>query len=426
MKLFARKAPAETRASIENPTVSVSSDAFFEFFGQMPTNVHLPSVNIDSALRVPAVAAAVAFLSRTLATVPLHVYRTTKEGPKKVGGMIQTVVHSHPNEQMDSFKFRQYFWQQVFTGGRGLAWIERSGAGVEALWALNPAKVSIRRMPGPRNELVYSCDGQDYPAADIIDVPFMLRANQTAHYGPIGLAAKAIQLALAMNDYASTFFAGGGIPPLALVGPLPTGADGMKRALADISRVIEATKQSGKPIFPMPPGYDLKPVGFDPEKGQMTDARRFQVEEIARAYQLPPVFLQDLTQAKFANVEQQDLHLVKHLVGQWAEAFEGEMNLKLFGRGNVGRYVEHNLDGIMRGDFKSRIEGLARAIQTGQLTPNEARLIENRPEHSNPAAQELLVQGATVVLGAAPAPAPEPSPPDNANEGKDDADEKRT
>ena len=152
----------------------------------------------------------------------------------------------------------------------------------------------------------------------------------------------------------------------------------------------------------------------------MLEARRFQVEEIARAYQLPPVFLQDLSRATFSNAEQQDLHLVKHLIGQWAEALEGEMNLKLFGRGATGRYVEHNLDGLLRGDFKTRMEGLARAIQTSQLTPNEARALENRPKHDNPDADNLLVQGATVVLGTQQTNSGGNQPPpanDNTNNG---------
>jgi HK97 family phage portal protein len=232
------------------------------------------------------------------------------------------------------------------------------------------------------------------------------------------LASKAIQLALAMNDYASNFFAGGGVPPLALIGPMPTGA-GMKRAMADVHLAIKTAKESDKPIFPMPPGHELKPVGFDPEKGQMTEARLFQIQEIARAYQMPPAFLQDLSRGTFSNVEQQDLHLVKHLVGQWAKAFEDELNLKLFGRFRSGRYVEHNLDGLQRGDFKSRIEGIARGIQTAQLTPNEARALENRPKHANPAADDLLVQGATVVLGKSPAPT-EPKPNDEPNGDEND------
>ena len=106
-----------------------------------------------------------------------------------------------------------------------------------------------------------------------------------------------------------------------------------------------------------------------------------------------------------------------NLIGQWAKAFEDEANLKLFGRGKSGRYVEHNLDGLMRGDFKSRIEGIARAIQTAQLTPNEGRALENRPKHKNPAADELLVQGATVVLGKQPTKRNQPTTPKKTDNG---------
>lgn len=400
MKRRTRSTKVERRASAEDPRVPVSAENFLAFFGVESRN--LPNVTIDSALRVPAVAAAVAFLSRTLATLPLHAYRRTDQGPEKLKGKLQIVVHENPNDEMDSFKFRQYFWQQVFTGGRGLAWIERAGLNVEALWLLDPSKTTIVSKPDANGfaRTVYRHGDNEYPAADVIDVPFMLRPNQVLHYGPITLASKAIQLALAMSDYAGNFFAGGGIPPLALSGPLPTGADAMRRAMADIHRSIDAAKKSDKPIFPMPPGHELKQVGFDPEKGQMTDARRFQVEEIARAYQLPPVFLQDLSRATFSNAEQQDLHLVKHLIGQWAGALEGELNLKLFGRMRNGRYVEHNLDGLMRGDFKSRIDALARGVQTSLYTPDEARELEGRPKVAG--GDKAYMQGATVPLGTEP------------------------
>lgn len=394
---FWNRRKEQRAASAETETIPVSADNFLAFFGVNGTS--LPNVTIDTALTVPAVWAAVAFMSRTLAALPLHVYKNTDAGPERVKGKLATVVHENPNPDMDAFKFRAWLWQQVFTGGRGLAWIERAGNSVEALWPMDPGKTTVIRS-GMR--VIYQFDGREYPAADVIDIPFMLKADGLKHYGPIATAGKAIQLAIAMTDYASQFFAGGGVPPLALVGPMPAGADAMKRAMADIQRAIDVARKERKPIIPLPPGYELKPVGFDPDKGQMTDARRMQVEEIARAYQLPPVFLQDLSRATFSNAEQQDLHLVKHLIGQWAQALEGEMNLKLFGRMNGSRYVQHNLDGLMRGDFKSRIEGIARGIQAGFLTPNEGRALENRPAHQNPAADDLFMQGATVVLGTQP------------------------
>ncbi|MES0052189.1 phage portal protein [Mesorhizobium sp. M0078] len=391
-------------ASVENPTVPVSSENFLAFFGIQTAN--LPNVSIDTALTVPAVWAAVSFMSRTLATLPMHAYRKTKDGPQKLSGKIETVVHDAPNDGQGSFKFWQWFWQQVFTGGRGLAWIERTPQGVEALWPMDPMRTTVKFSNGILTYQYSPYSNQqgikEYPAADIIDVPFMLRSNGYMHYGPINMAAKAIQLAIAMNDYGSNFFAGGGVPPLALQGPLPAGDAAMKRAQADIKRSVDAAKNANEPVFPIPAGYTLNPVGIDPAKGQMIEARRFQVEEISRAYQLPPVFLQDLSRATFSNVEQQDLHLVKHLIGQWAQALEDELNLKLFGRGNGSRYVEHNLDGLLRGDFVSRMTGYGQAIQNGIRTPDEVRSLENLPSKGD-AADKLYIQGATVPLGTMPA-----------------------
>lgn len=409
-----RAPKAEKRAS-DTATIAVSSSDFLSFFGVNGAN--LPTVTIDTALTVPAVAAAVSFLSRTMAALPLHAFRNTAEGPKKVSGKLQSIVHDAPNDDQDSFKFRQYFWQQVFTGGRGLAWIERSPQSVEALWPMDPAKTTIKRRGG---RIFYDFDGKEYPAADVIDVPFMLKTDGLGHYGPVFLASKAIQLALSMNDYGSNFFAGGGVPPLALTGPLPAGPDAIKRAQADIKRSVDAAKNANEPIFPIPAGYTLNPVGLDPAKGQMIEARRFQVEEIARGWQIPPVFIQDLSRATFTNAEQQDLHLVKHLIGQWAEALEGEMNLKLFGRGNTSRYVEHNLDGLLRGDFASRMNGYGVAVQNALRTPDEIRALENLPAKGGDA-DKLHIQGATVPLGSQKVPDAAPAN-DNAPPAQDEAD----
>lgn len=390
---FSRQAAEKRSISIENPTVPVSSESFLAFFGVSGAN--LPAVTIDSALTVPAVAAAVAFLSRTMAALPLHAYRDGSGGAAKLSGKLAVVIHDAPNDGQDSFKFRQWFWQQVFTGGRGLAWIERTPQGIEALWPLDPTKTTIQRRNG---RVSYAADGKVYDAADVIDVPFMLRPDGLKHYGPVALASKAIQLALAMNDYGSNFFAGGGVPPLALTGPLPQGHDALRRATAEIYRAVDAARKEEKPIVAIPAGHELKPVGYEPDKAQMVEARRYQVEEIARAWQLPPVFLQDLSRATFSNAEQQDLHLVKHLIGQWARAFEGEMNLKLFGRGTRGRYVKHNLDGLLRGDFKSRMDGYAIAVQNSIRTPDEVRSLEDLPAKGGEA-DKLHIQGATVPLG---------------------------
>ena len=400
MKLFGYDiSRVETRTSPENARVPVSADNFLAFFG-IDTGAG-EYVSIDAALKVPAVQAAVTFLSGSLANLPLHGYRDQTGESQRLGGTLNILLNEAPNPEWTSFGLRKYFWQQVFTSGRGLMWIERDGPTIYNVWPLETAKAS-KVKDGVRTFYRYA-GGKTYDAADVIDVPFALKPDQLNVYSPIMNAARAINLSLAMEAYASGFFAGGGVPPLALVGPMPAGAEAIKRAQADIKRAISSAKAKSDAVFPIPAGYDLKPVGFDPEKGQMTDARRFQIEEIARAYNLPPVFLQDLTHGTFSNTEQQDLHLTKHVVAQWAKALEEELNLKLFGQKKNGRYVEHNMDGLMRGDFKTRMDALSQGVQNALITPNEARALENRPKMEG--GDKLYIQGATVPLGSQPATA---------------------
>lgn len=411
MNLFGVEIRRTEKRSIENPAVSLSSaQAWASVFQSWSSSSAAGAVvTVEGALGVPAVWAAVSFLSRTLAALPLHAYRVTADGPVKIKGGVQAIVHEAVNAEWTSYDWREYLFWQMFTEGRGLSWIERAGSKVVGIWPMETAKTGVELRSGRRFYRYTDADGTKiYPAADVIDLPFALRPDQLRAYSPIDKCRNAIGLAIAMETYAGNYFKGGGVPPLALVGPLPQGADAMKRAMGDINRAVDNARSADKPIFPMPPGHELKPVGFDPEKGQMTEARRMQIEEIARAYQLPPVFLQDLTRATFTNAEQQDLHLVKHLIGQWAQQFEQQLTLKLFGQ-RASRYVEVNLDGLLRGDFKSRAEALARSIQAGYRTPQEARRIENLPDHPNPEANNLFIQGATVPLGTVsnpPIPAP--------------------
>lgn len=217
----------EARAgSIENPSVPVSQTSeFLSFFGM--ESVSLPTVTVASALKVPAVNAAVNFMSRTMAALPLHAFLREEDSAKRENGDIEKVLRN-PTPEMDGFKARQYFWQNVFTGGRGLIWIERLARKPQNLWPMNPRKTQVRRKG---LKTIYVHDGIEYAAEDVIDVPYMLREDQLGHYGPINLASKAIQLSLAMNNYASTFFAGGGVPPLSLSGPMASGNDALIRVV---------------------------------------------------------------------------------------------------------------------------------------------------------------------------------------------------
>jgi HK97 family phage portal protein len=394
-----KKAGAEARASLENPAVPITSQSIIALLGAGGASAAGVTVTLDNALGVPAIWAAVNFISGTIAGLPLHVYRKTSAGREKVSGGLSSILHDAVNDECSSFEWRKYSFERVLTGGRSLTFIERNAAGrIINLWPVNPAEVTVQRKAG-RKVYVLQQSGKTttYGAAEIIDIPFMLDADLLAAKSPILTNKDTIGLAIAATHYGSKFFTNGGVPPFVMTGNFQTGA-GLKRASDDLQQAVQESAKEGRLALTLPAGHEIKSIGSDPERSQLVELKRFLIEEVARIYSLPPNFLQDLTHGTFSNTEQQDLHLVKHTIKRWVEQVEQELNLKLFGRTSNNQYVEFNLDGLQRGDFKTRMEGYATAIQNGVLKPNEARRQENRPD--DPKGDVLLIQGATVPLGS--------------------------
>ena len=393
MGLLDRFRKSENR-NLENPNAPVSSADFLQIMGwgdfEASSGVN---VNVDTALGVPAIWSAVNFLSGTIASLPLNVYQKTESGREKYEGRISGILHDVVNDGMSSFEWRKYIFEQVLTGGRSVTYIERNGKGeVVNLYPIDPTDVRVELIGGRKT---YRLETTVYEARDVIDIPFMLKANQVDVRGPIATNKDAIGMAIAASRYGSKAFQSGGIPPVVLQGPFQSGA-AAQRASEDVANTTAKLAREGRPVMALPLGHEMKQIGFNPEQMQLLELQRFSIEQIARIYSLPPVFLQDLTHGTFSNVEQQDLHFVKHTIRRWIEQTEAELNLKLFGR-TANLYVEFNVDGLLRGDIKSRMEAHATSIQNAIRTPNEVRDIENMPPMDN--GDDLMIQGATVPIG---------------------------
>jgi len=312
-------------------------------------------VNTDTALGVPAVWSAVNFISGTLAGLPLHVYRRTRDGRQKVRTGVAPILHYVVNDEMSSFEWRKYSFEQVLTGGRSFTFIERNVQGrVMNLWPLEPSKVTVIKQNG-RKVYRYNDGGRiaTYEASEIIDIPFALKSDGVQHRGPIGSCRNAIAMAIAATQYGAKVFQGGGVPPLVMQGPFQSGA-AAQRASDDIAQALANKAKDQRQVLVMPQGHELKPLGFKPDEMQNLELQRFIVEEIARIYSLPPVFL------------------------------------------GSNQYVEFSVDGLLRGDFKTRMEGHATAIQHGIKTPNEAREDENLP--SVEGGDKTFMQGAMMPI----------------------------
>lgn len=385
--------------SIESPQVPISSPNILQFLGLDNEAVAGESVTVKNALGVPAVWAGINFLSGTLAGLPIHLYQRNGEGRQRARGNIDNLLNSAVNDEMSSFEWRKYVFECVFTEGRSVTFIERNRAGTPInLWPLEPKNVTVK-LRNNRKQYQYKQDNGEpitYDASEVIDIPFMLSQDRITCLSPIMVNKHAIGLAQAVTKYGGRFFANGGVPPFAIEGPFNS-PGGMQRASDDLANAVKKAAKENRLAVTLPMNHKIHSLGGDPGKSQLIDVQRFSVEQIARIYSLPPTFLQDLTNGTFANTEQQDLHFVKHTLKRWVEQVEQELNLKLFGRTRNARFVEFSLDGMLRGDFKTRMEGYAQAIQHAILKPNEARRRENLPEE--PEGDVLMIQGATVPIG---------------------------
>lgn len=359
------------------------------------------SVTIENALTVPAVSAAVNFIAETMASLPIEVYRQRRDGREQVTGGIATLLAGAVNDELTSFEWRKQMFVAKLTGGRGLSYIERNPAGTPInLFLMDPARTKVKRQGWVTVYEYTAPDGRTmtYRADEVIDLPFMLRGDGFTHRSPIQMGREAIGLAIAATQYGSKFLANGGVPPFAVTGNFQS-PGAMQRAADDMQAAVKKAAAESRQALVVPAGLEIKPIGSDPDKSQLVELQRFCIEQVARIYQLPPTFLQDLTHGTYSNTEQQDLHFAKHTVLHHVEQLEQELNLKLFGRTRNSMTVELEMDGLLRGDFKTRMEGWARAIQSGLVTPNEAREDENYPAAAG--GDQLFMQGATVPIDKA-------------------------
>ena len=400
MGMFDRFINPEKR-SLENPNAPVSANDFLHIMGWGDfSSAAGVTVNTDNALGVPAVWAAVNFISGTLASLPLEVHRRTDTGHERVKDGIGLWLDRAVNPTLSSFAWRKYIFEQVLTGGRSVTLIVRNGAGVVTdLVPLDTANLHVYET----NENGFAGRGyrartEVYSAEEVIDLTFMLKHNQIDIRSLIAHHKDIIGMAIAATRYSAKAFQSGGIPPAVLQGPFQSGA-AAQRASEDVVQATARLAKEGRPVMALPSGHELKAIGFSPDDMQLIELQKFCVEQIARIYSLPPVFLQDLSTGTFSNVEQQDIHYVKHTLRRWIEQTEQEMNLKMFGR-ESDLHVRFNVDSLLRGDLKTRMEAHATAVQNGIKTPNEVR--DKEKLEPLPNGDDLLIQGATVPIGTQP------------------------
>ena len=141
-----------------------------------------------------------------------------------------------------------------------------------------------------------------------------------------------------------------------------------------------------------------KPISLPPEDSQFLSTREFGVEEICRIFRVPPHMVQDLKRATFSNIEHQSIDFVVHTLDPWLVRIEKAIVKDLLMEDEKDLFFpKFNVDGLLRGDYKSRMDGYSIGISTGIISPNEARRKENMPPLSETDGGDFHIVNGTFI-----------------------------
>ena len=366
---------------VENHQLSTSYSFLFG-----PTSAGRP-VTERSAMQMTAVYSCVRILAEAIAGLPLHVYRYKDGGGKEkaVDHSLYRLLHDEPNPEMTSFVFRETLMTHLLLWGNAFAQVVRNGLGeVIGLYPLQPNRMSVGRDLDSKALYYEYQTSWDEPAGqyqtirltpnDVLHIPG-LGFDGLVGYSQIEMAKNAIGLALACEDYGASFFAYGAAPGGVLEHP---------GTIKDPSRVRESWQQTfggpgnGNKVAVLEEGMKYTPISVSPEQAQFLETRKFQVGEIARIFRIPPHMIGDLEKSSFSNIEQQSLEFVKYTLDPWVIRWEQAITKTLLNpREKQQLFVKFNVEGLLRGDYQSRMEGYAVARQNGWMSANDIRELEN-------------------------------------------------
>ena len=370
--------------SRDAPRNSTSGSAYRFFMGSSTSGKR---VNERSAMQMTAVYSCVRILSEAVAGLPLHLYQYTDKSSKEkaVDNPLYFLLHDEPNTEMTSFVFRETLMTHLLLWGNAYSQIIRNGKGeVVGLYPLMPDRMTVNRDEKGRLYYEYMVSSDDAKTLkdgtvrlspyDVLHIPG-LGFDGLVGYSPIAMAKNAIGLAIAAEEYGSKFYANGATPSGILEYP---------GTVKEPDKVRESWNagfggsSNAHKIAVLEEGMKYTPISISPNEAQFLETRKFQINEIARIFRVPPHMVGDLEKSSFSTIEQQSLEFVKYTLEPWLVRWEQAMQRSLIPQDDKSKYfIKLNVEGLLRGDYQSRMQGYATARRNGWMSANDIRELEN-------------------------------------------------
>ena len=369
----------------DKPKNALNGSSYSFYFGNTDSG---KVVNERSAMQLTAVYACVRILAEAIAQIPLHFYRYNAAGGKEkaIDHPLYEILHDEPNPEMSAFSFRETMMTHLLLFGNAYAQVLRDGRGnVIGLYPLMPDRMTVDR--DSHGNLYYEYLKQESDAAtlkkgtsiilmpeDIFHIPG-LGYDGLVGYSPIAMAKQSIGMGLACDEYGASFFKNGAQPGGVLEHP---GVVKDPKRIRDSWNQIYNGAGNAHKIAVIEEGMHYTPITISPEQAQFLETRKFQIDEIARIFRVPPHMVGDLEKSSFSNIEQQSLEFVKYTLSPWIARWEQAIHRQLLKPEEKKDYfAKFNVEGLLRGDYASRMSGYAVARQNGWMSANDIRTLED-------------------------------------------------
>lgn len=347
------------------------------------------NVNERSAMQIATVYACVRLLAETVAGLPLHLYRKTNNNElgkeRAEDHPLYKLLYRLPNPEMTSFSFRETMMTHLLLWGNAYAQVIRDGRNnILQLYPLQPDQMEVDRDKQGRIIYIYRAYSDEVPGTENKEIIF--RQDQIFHipglgfngligFSPIAMMKNALGTTMAVEKYGSAFFKNGAQPAGVLEHPGVLKSP--ERIRQNWSDVYGGPGNAHK-VAVLEEGMTYKPISLPPEDSQFLSTRQFGVNEICRIFRVPPHMVQDLSHATFSNIEHQSIDFVVHTLTPWLVRWEQSIikDLLLSNEQDV-YFPKFNVDGLLRGDYQSRMQGYATGIGNGFLSPNDVHRLEN-------------------------------------------------
>jgi HK97 family phage portal protein len=395
------------------------------------------SVTEQTALTLAAVWAAVTMISGAVASLPLFFYRRIPGGKEQyVTHPLYHLLHAQPNPQMGTFTFREVITHHMLLWGNAYAEIQLDGGGrARALWPITPDRVTPYQ--DRTGALRYRITNGTQPDAD-------LAPDHLLHFRGLGfdgvqgysvirvMARQSLGLTAAAEKYGAQFFGAGAHASFVAQHPGEMGQEQQKRFKDSVKEAVGGDNAFS--IMVLEEGIKVEKITIPPDDAQFLETRRFQTEEIARWFNIPPHKIKDLERSTNNNIEQQSIEFVTDTLEPWLKRIEEELTLKLVRPLEKGlQKFEFQVKGRLRGDTAAQTAHYATMVTNGLYTLDEIRAFEGLNPLPDGLGARAFLQGAMVPLDRIdeiidaqvrprePAPTPAAPPPPQPAAPEDDA-----